>query len=72
MFKMKIEKQLNLKDRSLLLGFAEFKTIPEYIIVGNTKYKIIGLSSGVKLPYISVEIERINENLVGKIVMSDD
>lgn len=66
MFKMKIEKQLNIQDRTLLSGIAEYDAIPDTISVGGNSYKVIGTSYGVKLPYISLEIEKTGNDLEGK------
>ena len=66
MFKMKIEKQLNIKDRTLLSGVAEYDTIPDAVSVDGNRYKVIGTSYGVKLPYISLEIEKTDNDLEGK------
>ena len=66
MFKMKIEKQLNIKDRTLLSGVAEYDAIPDAVSVDGNSYKVIGTSYGVKLPYISLEVEKTDNDLEGK------
>lgn len=67
MFEMIIEKQLNsIKDRTLILGIPNNDLIPKYVNIENAFYKVIGISCGVKEPYISIEIEKTNEYLVGK------
>lgn len=69
MFNMKIEKQLNIKDRTLLLGVPDFDVVPESIKIDNAVYKVIGISHGVKPPFLSIEIEKTENELVGKIAM---
>ena len=66
MFEMKIENQMNIADRTLLSGVAKHDSIPEKIEVDGEFFKVIGTSYGVPLPYISIEIEKTNKNLVGK------
>ena len=68
MFKMKIEKQLNLDDRTLLAGKPTFDSIPAYVEINNKTYKVIGRSMGIALPFISLEIEKSDDNLVGYYV----
>lgn len=68
MFNMKVEKQMNIKERTLLLGVPDFDKIPKTVSVNNRKFKVIGTSYGVKLPYISLEIENTNVDLTGQII----
>lgn len=66
MFKMKIEKQLNtIADRTLILGIPDYNVIPSEISANNNKYKVIGVTNGIKLPYMSLEIEKTDDILVG-------
>lgn len=58
MFDMKIERQLNLKDRTLLLGVPNYDEIPKVVVINETKYKVLGASLGTKPPYLSLEIEK--------------
>lgn len=69
MFEMKIDKQLNLQDRTLLLGEPNFNELPKIVYCGNVEYNVIGVSSGVPSPYISLEIEKEEANLVGKTLI---
>lgn len=70
MFNMIIEKQMNLNDRTLILGTPDYKTIPETVMIEKTAHKVIGISAGAKPPYMSLEIEKTEENLIGKIARS--
>lgn len=63
---MTIKKQLNLLDRTLILGVCNFDKIPDIIVCKNQEIKVIGVSHGIKLPYISLEIEKTNLDLIGK------
>lgn len=69
MFSMKIEQQMNIKDRTLLLGVPEYDSIPEEVFIDNDKYKVIGVSHGVKPPYMSLEIENTNKELRNKEIL---
>lgn len=66
MFNMKVEKQMNIKDRTLLLGLPKYDALPKVVHSNNERYKVIGVSSGVLPPYLSLEIERTTNNLIGK------
>lgn len=66
MFNMKIDQQLNIKDRTLLLGVPEYDEIPDVIFVEKQRFHVIGVSSGSKLPYLSLEIEKTADDLTGK------
>ena len=68
MFNMKVVEQKNIEDRTLLLGIPDYDVIPEEISDDSNKYKVIGLSVGVKAPYVSLEIESTKDELKGKIV----
>lgn len=69
MFEMKVEKQLNITDRTLLLGKTEDVIFPEYISVDGLKFKVLGRSLGVKPPFVSLEIEKTSEDLTEKTIM---
>jgi hypothetical protein len=64
MFRMKIEQQLNLNDRTLILGIPEFDVIPQRLRIGNSDFTVIGISVGTKPPYMSLEIEKTTKNLI--------
>lgn len=68
MFNMKIDKQLNIQDRTLLLGVPDYDIIPKEILVDGNKYGVIGVSLGVKPPYLSLEIEKTDSKLEGKTI----
>ena len=67
MFRMIIEAQLNIKDRTLNGGNTEYDILPETIRVGNKQYKVFGLSQGIISPKVSLEIQPIKEDLKGQI-----
>lgn len=69
MFDMKIEQQMNMKDRTLILGKPNYDTIPNVIKVEEKELKVIGVSSGVKFPYLSLEIEKTELQLTGKRII---
>lgn len=67
MFIMMIEQQMNIKDRTLLLGIPDkYDSIPSEISVDTEKYKVVGVSMGCKAPYMSLEIETVGTKLIGK------
>lgn len=66
MFRMNIEKQLNLESRTLILGTPEYNAIPGIITIDDKQYKVIGISAGSKPPYMAMEIERTDKKLTGK------
>lgn len=66
MFRMKINKQMNMQDRTLISGEPTFDSIPSMIIIDSKEYKVLGVSQGVKLPFVSLEIERAESNLENK------
>lgn len=70
MFEMKVEQQMNMLDRTLLLGIPEYDNIPKEISVDDKKHKVIGISMGAKQPYMSLEIEKTEEQLKGKIILA--
>ena len=65
MFDMKIERQLDMKDRTLLLGVPRYDSIPEIVEIEGKRHKVIGVSHGVKPPFVSLEIERITKPVIG-------
>ncbi len=65
---MKVEKQLNIKDRTLLLGVPDYDAIPKVVVVDDRKINVIGTSLGVKAPFLSLEIEKTAVNLIGKTI----
>ena len=65
MFRMKIESQLNIEDRTLIGGVVKYNAIPQKIQVNHKLYEVIGLSYGPKTPKISLEIEKTNDKLQG-------
>lgn len=69
MFNMKVEQQMNINDRTLLLGVPQYDVIQKTIFVDEKEFVVIGSSFGVKLPYLSLEIERTTDNLVGKTLV---
>lgn len=69
MFNMKVEKQMNIKDRTLLLGIPEYDFLPEIVHTNNESYKVIGVSSGVLPPFLSLEIEKTPKDLIGKTII---
>lgn len=70
MFEMKVEKQLNMKDRTLLVGKPTYDSIPKKIKVNNHVFGVIGVSQGVKIPFISLEIEKTSIALEGKHIVA--
>ena len=68
MFEMKVESQMIVKDRTLVAGIPNFDTLPDEVTADGKTFKVIGVSRGVKLPYISLEIEKTNIDLEGKII----
>lgn len=66
MLRMKIEQQLNLSDRTLILGIPEFDAMPQRLGIGNSVYAVMGISLGTKPPYMSLEIEKTTKNLIGE------
>ena len=66
MFRMKVEMQMNMADRTLLLGIPEYNLIPKVIKTQKGTFLVFGCSVGVKPPYISLEIERTDHDLIGK------
>ena len=65
MFKMKVESQMNLPDRTLICGIPNVISIPPKVAIEGNKYNVIGISQGVRPPYISLEINKSTDNLVG-------
>ena len=69
MFNMKIERQLNLKDRTLLLGVPNCDIIPKVVVINKSEYKVLGISSGIKPPSLSLEIERTDLSFTKQIIV---
>lgn len=69
MFKMTVEKQWCLSDRTLLSGKAEYDEIPEIVNLNKENIHVIGISSGVVPPLLSLEIERQTDNFIGKTLI---
>lgn len=65
---MKVEKQMSVKDRTLIVGVPQYDTIPKKVNAGNRVFNVIGVSQGVKIPFLSLEIEKTTFNLEGKTV----
>ena len=65
MFNMKIGKQLNIENRTLPAGQPQFDIIPNTVEIDKKVYTVLGVSQGIKLPYMSIEIERTEKELVG-------
>ena len=70
MFRMKVEAQFNIADRTLLAGRPGFTEIPKMIIIDGNEYKVFGVSQGIKLPFISLEIEKTDKQLTNKIAIA--
>lgn len=68
MFKMKIEQQMNIKDRTLLLGIPEYNAIPGRVSANGNSFNVIGVSNGIKPPYMSLEIEKTDNELIGQTI----
>ena len=63
---MKIEKQLNIKYRTLILGKPEFDAVPKAVLLNDEKFSVIDVSHGVRPPFMSLEIEKTELDLVCK------
>ena len=72
MFSMTVEKQMNLNERTLLLGKPQFDIIPKQIVFKEKIIDVIGISNGVSLPFLSLEIERIRDNIVGETIKDNN
>lgn len=72
MFSMTVEKQMNLNERTLLLGKPQFDIIPKQIAFKDKIIDVIGISNGVALPFVSLEIEQIKDNIVGEMITNND
>lgn len=70
MFRMEIESQLNMADRTLIGGIAGFTRLPEFVNIRGKQYHVIGVSGGVKLPYLSLEIEKTSDQLKGNLAVA--
>lgn len=62
MLKMMITETMSLSDRVLLGGKpTEFTDLPSSVNLSGTIHKVIGLSQGVRAPYISLEVAKVNQ-----------
>lgn len=66
MFNMKIESQMNMHDRTLICGIPKFDSIPKEVTIAGKRFIVIGVSSGVNPPYMSLEIEKTDTKMVGE------
>ena len=71
MFSMTVEKQINLNDRTLLLGKPKFDKIPKQIVLKGKIINVLGISNGPVPPFISLEIEQIEDNVIGETLTKD-
>lgn len=69
MFTMTIKEQLNMGDRTLVLGIPTYDSIPKKILVKGSQLSVVGVSCGGKPPFLSLEIEKINYNVVGETIV---
>lgn len=69
MFKMTVEKQWCLADRTLVLGKAEYDEIPKIVKMNKENIHVLGISSGVVPPLLSLEIERQTDDFIGKTLI---
>jgi len=59
MFEMQVNNILVLNDRVLLGGNPTvYEGLPKQIVLFGNKHNVIGLSSGIRPPFISIEIEK--------------
>ena len=65
MLKMKIAIQWNIKDRTLIGGVGKCDAFPNEVKINGKIYKVLGVPYGVSKPYVSLEIEKTNDNLQG-------
>lgn len=68
MFLMKVEKQMRLSDRTLLLGKPQFDEIPKQVNIKNVITNVIGVSNGIAPPFMSLEIEPVTIDIVGDVI----
>jgi len=69
---MKIEEQLNVANRTVISGIAEPYKMPSLIVIDNKIQRVKGYSTCSKKPYISIEIERTDKDLIGKTIVEFD
>ena len=65
MFTMKVEQQMNLEDRTLLLGKPNFDKIPKKVEVNGMTVNVMGISSGIVPPFISLEVDKLITSVIG-------
>ena len=70
MFNMIVENQMNLIDRTVVLGKPNFDKIPKKVKFQNRIINVKGISKGVAPPFLSLEIDKIEENLVGEMIIA--
>ena len=70
MFNMKIESQMNMHDRTLICGIPQFDSVPKEVVIAGNRYDVIGVSSGVNPPYVSLEIMKTDTKMVGEEAIS--
>ena len=68
MFNMKVEKQMNINGRTLLLGIPDVYVVPKTVYVNELEFKVMGASCGVVVPYMSLEIEKTTVDLTNQII----
>lgn len=69
MFTMTIKEQLNMADRTLVLGIPDYDSIPKKVSVKGNQLGVVGVSCGGKPPFLSLEIEKISYNIVGETIV---
>lgn len=70
MFEMLIESQMNIGNRTIIGGRANYDLIPEQIVIGNNTFKILGVPQGIKPPFFAVEIKKTDLDFVGSKILS--
>ncbi len=70
MFEMAVESQVNIGGKTIIGGRANFDFIPEYIIIDNNVFKVLGVPHGIKPPFFAIEIQNTGSDFVGLKVSS--
>ena len=65
MFAMKVEQQMDFEDRTLLLGKPNFDKIPKKVTVNGVVVNVVGISSGIAPPFLSLEVHRLFTRVSG-------
>ena len=65
MFAMKVEQQMDFEDRTLLLGKPNFDKIPKKVTVNGMVVNVVGISSGIAPPFLSLEVHRLLMRVIG-------